>query len=90
MTRMSWDADPSATPVRRLGRSPRELGNTDNEKDCPDIWLLDNGDIAVVGRDMTVAYAPRLPADLHIAADERLVVIPRSTILSAKDDLPDA
>ncbi|WP_283133993.1 hypothetical protein [Rhizohabitans arisaemae] len=83
-----WEADPSATLARRLGKSPLELGNTTGDDDCPDIWELDNGDFAVVGRDLTAAYTARLPQGMAISADERLVVIPRSTLLSAKADIP--
>lgn len=84
-----WEADPSALITRRLGKSPAELGNTKKRDGCPDIWELDNGDIAVIGRDLTAAYASRLPADASIAADERLVVIPGSTLRAAKPDIAD-
>ena len=60
------------------------------DNDCPDIWRLDNGDIAVVGRDVTAAFADRLPADMRIGSDERLVVIPGSMLTAAKPDIPDA
>lgn len=89
MTR-PWEADPTAEMTRRLGRSPAELGNTDKASGCPDIWELDNGDIAVIGRDLTEAYAERLPAGATVAQDERLIIIPRSTLISAKADIPDA
>lgn len=89
MTR-PWEADPAADMARRLGRSPAELGNTDHVDGCPDIWELSNGDIAVIGRDLTRTYAHRLPSGAAIAEDERLVVIPRSTLISAKSDIPDA
>ncbi|MFE2375589.1 hypothetical protein [Streptomyces sp. NPDC059398] len=85
-----WEADPSAPFVRRLGKSARELGTTQDEDGCPDIWELGNGDIAVVGRDLTDVYAARLPADVTIAADERLVIIPGSMLRSAKPDIADA
>ncbi|MEU5028795.1 hypothetical protein [Streptomyces milbemycinicus] len=85
-----WDADPSAPLVRRLGKSPNELGNTNDDDGCPDIWQLANGDIAVIGRDLTDAYRSRLPKDARIAADERLVVIPGNTLSAAKSDIPDA
>ena len=81
MTR-PWEADPSADMTRRLGRSPAELGNTDRASGCPDIWELDNGDIAVIGRDLTDTYAERLPSGAAIAEDERLVIIPRNTLMS--------
>lgn len=85
-----WEADPAATMARRLGSSPEELGNTDRSTGCPDIWELDNGDIAVIGRDLTDAYARQLPPDAAVAEDERLVIIPRNTLISAKADIPDA
>ncbi|MFI5959775.1 hypothetical protein [Cryptosporangium sp. NPDC051539] len=86
----AWKPDESAELVRRLGKSPEELGNTGGRTECPDIWELDNGDVAVVGHDLTQAYSERLPPGLRIGAGERLVVIPRSTIVAAKADLPDA
>lgn len=89
MTR-PWDANPSAGFRRRLGKSARELGNTNATPSCPDIWELDNGDIAVIGRDLTEHYAGRLPADVSLLADERLVVISRNMLVAAKPDIPDA
>jgi len=88
--RMTWDADPAAGFRRRLGRCAAELGHTDATPRCPDIWELENGDIAVVGRDLTAHYLGRLPAGVHVGADERLVVIPRSMLVAAKPDIPDA
>lgn len=44
----------------------------------------------VIGRDLTDAYLPRLPRDASVAADERIVVIPRSTLIAAKPDIPRA
>ncbi|GAB2612052.1 hypothetical protein GCM10027168_51050 [Streptomyces capparidis] len=88
--RRSWDADPAASFVRRLGAPPGELGTSAGRDECPDIWELDNGDVAVIGRDLTDAYRARLPEGVAIAADERLVVIPGRTLRSAKPDIPDA
>jgi hypothetical protein len=73
-----------------LGKSAEELGQTSGGSGCPDIWELDNGDIAIVGRDLTEAYRSRLPTDVSVAFDERLVVIPRVTLVAAKLDIPDA
>jgi hypothetical protein len=86
----SWNADPTASFARRLCRPPHEGGESDTYDHCPDIWELDNGDIAVVGRDLTSSFAERLPDDVSIDDDERLVVIPRETIISAKVNIPDA
>jgi hypothetical protein len=85
-----WEADASASLARRLGKSAVELGATGGRDGCPDIWQLDNGDVAVIGRDLTAAYYGRLPESVTIAADERLVIIPGSMLIAAKADIPDA
>jgi hypothetical protein len=85
-----WEADATAAFRRRLGRSALELGDTGHEPTCPDIWELDNGDVAVIGRDLTVAYTSRLPEGVSVGRDERLVVIPRNMLIAAKVDIPDA
>jgi hypothetical protein len=85
-----WEADPSAALSRRLGKSAEELGQTGGREGCPDIWELDNGDIAIIGRDLTDAYASHLPGGVTIAPDERMVIIPRIMLVAAKKDIPDA
>src|SRR5919197_3522808 len=85
----SWEADPAAAFCRRLSKSALELGNSGTFPDCPDIWELDNGDVAVIGRDLTVAYASRLPDGVSVGSDERLVVIPRNMLVAAKSAIPD-
>jgi hypothetical protein len=89
MTR-AWEADLSALFERRLGRSAKELGNSDKNDECPDIWQLDNGDIAVIGRDLTAHYDGHLPEGVTLRADERLVVIPGNMLSAAKAEIPDA
>ncbi len=84
-----WEADPAASFSHRLGRSAAELGITGGRDGCPEIWELDNGDVAVIGRDMTGRYGSRLPQGVSMASDERLVVIPRRMLISAKPDIPD-
>jgi len=86
----TWEADPSASFVRRLGKSAAELGNSQDEEKCPDIWQLDNGDIAVIGRDLSADYGPRLPKGVALGPGERLVVIPGNMLSAAKADIPDA
>jgi hypothetical protein len=85
-----WEADLSAQFMRRLGRSALELGNTNSSPSCPDIWELDNGDFAIIGRDVTRAYAGRLPEGVSVATDERIVVIPRSMLVAAGPEIPHA
>jgi hypothetical protein len=84
-----WDADPKADFRRRLGKSAHELGTTGGNSSCPDIWELDNGDIAIIGTDLRADYLGRLPETVSIDPGESLVVIPRSTIIAAKVDIPD-
>jgi hypothetical protein len=71
---------------------PDDDGDTITQKTngCPDIWELSNGDIAVIGRDLTAAYRSKLPSDVSIRPDERLVVVPRVMVIAAKADIPDA
>ncbi|PWV50013.1 hypothetical protein [Nocardiopsis sp. L17-MgMaSL7] len=85
-----WEVDPSARFARRLGKTAAELKASRINDDCPEIWELDNGDVAVVGRDATELFRDRLPADLRVGSDERLVVIPGSMLRSAKKDITDA
>lgn len=89
MTR-PWEADTRAELRRRIGPAPLDLGITKAGPECPDIWELDNGDIAVIGRDATDAYRGRLPSGVSVGGDERLVVIPRVTLAAAKPEIPDA
>lgn len=86
----AWIADPTASLLRRLGKSAHELGATTGNGSCPDIWELDNGDVAVIGQDMTASYQARLPQGVSIDPGERLVVIPRATVIAARPDIPDA
>jgi hypothetical protein len=85
-----WEANPDATFTRRLGKSSEELKGSKGKQGCPDIWELSNGDVAVIGRDLTDVYADRLPEGVTVVHDERLVVIPHATIVAAKKDIPDA
>ncbi|HEX6347343.1 hypothetical protein [Umezawaea sp.] len=84
-----WEANPVAQFAKRLGMSAAQLGITNDDPSCPDVWELSNGDVAVIGRDLTTAYCSRLPEDVHIGADERLVVIPGVMLRAAKADIPD-
>ncbi|MES4900911.1 MULTISPECIES: hypothetical protein [unclassified Streptomyces] len=85
-----WEADLSALFVKRLGKSAEELGNSTGREQCPDIWQLSNGDVAVIGRDLTAHYGSHLPEGVAVGADERIVVIPGNMLSAAKPDIPDA
>ncbi|MFJ7905438.1 hypothetical protein [Kitasatospora sp. NPDC096204] len=85
-----WEADPSASFEKRLGKSAEELGASDGRDECPDIWQLSNGDIAVIGRDLTENYRGHLPEGVTLGPDERLVVIPGRMLGAAEADIPEA
>ncbi|MEU7588511.1 hypothetical protein AB0A95_19730 [Micromonospora sp. NPDC049230] len=85
-----WEADRTVHFSRRLGKSAAELGESGGTTTCPDVWELSNGDVAVIGRDLTDVLATRLPGGVSVGADERVVVIPRSMLVAAKPDIPDA
>ncbi len=85
-----WDADAGANFQRRLGASAHELGITGGDASCPEMWRLDNGDVAVIGTELTASYQGRLPKGVMIDPGEKLVIIPRATIISAKGHIPDA
>lgn len=80
-----WRADPTAAFHRRLGGN-----DSPPNRSCPDLWELDNGDFAIIGHDLTTEYASRLPDTVSLQETERLVVVPRLRLLSAKKDIPDA
>ncbi|MFD9795429.1 hypothetical protein ACFWXK_31270 [Streptomyces sp. NPDC059070] len=74
--------------VRRVGASPRQRGSMSGQT-CPDIFELANGDFAVIGTDRTEALEGKLPSDAGRADYERIVVIPRATLVRAKADIPE-
>jgi hypothetical protein len=75
--------------AKRLGPDPHAGGaKTYACEGCPDIWELDNGDFAIIGGDMT-DLADQLPPTASCGPDERIVRIPRKTLVLAKPDIPD-
>ena len=75
--------------VKRLGPDPHENGTrTYALSGCPDVWELDGGDFAVIGTDITQAVGT-LPPSAGCGPDERIVRIPRKTLVLAKPDIPD-
>jgi len=74
--------------VRRLGLSPRARNSLDNGT-CPDIFELADGRFAVIGTEATKDLEHVLPSDAAVADYERIVIITRETLVSAKADIPD-
>ncbi|MFE4702140.1 hypothetical protein ACFRIC_34245 [Streptomyces sp. NPDC056738] len=77
------------TVVRRVGTAPRARGSASGQS-CPDIFELSDGNFAVIGYDATPELEGELPPDAARAADERIVVITRATLVQARDDIPSA
>ncbi|MEU1163436.1 hypothetical protein ACIPX0_16475 [Streptomyces sp. NPDC090075] len=73
--------------IRRIGPSPQQRGSMTGDT-CPDIFELSDGRFAVIGTDATAELERELPADAARAADERIVVISRETLVRAKADIP--
>ena len=77
----------SASPIRRrLGGPP--VGRACNTScTCPDLFELENGNVAVIGTNRTSELRGGIPADGGVADYEDIVVIPRETLLAAVKDL---
>lgn len=75
--------------VRRIGPHPHSEGtNTGSGLGCPDIFELDNGDFAIIGRDLTPELISKLPADAGCGSDEKIVVVDRHVLVRARLDIP--
>jgi len=76
--------------LRRLGPDPHATGaKTFACNGCPDVFELLDGDFAIIGSDITEVAARQLPASASCGPDERIVRIPRKTLVLAKRDIPD-
>lgn len=75
---------------RRLGPDPHANGGqTVALSGCPDILELDDGHFAVIGIDITERTQGKFPPGVGCGPDERVVWIPRKTLVLAKPDIPD-
>jgi hypothetical protein len=75
--------------LRRLGPDPHANGaQTVALQGCPDILELASGDFAVIGIDITASAVPNLPATVGCGPDERVIWIPRKTLVLARPDIP--
>lgn len=74
---------------RRIGLDPHSPGgDSPTSNTCPDIWELEDGSFAVIGRRKTAELKGLLPPTAGCADYEEIVVIPRGTLLAAKNDIP--
>jgi len=75
--------------LRRLGPQP-DATRCSGGRTCPDILEMVSGDFAVIGTDITSQAAGSLPADAGCGPEERIVRIPRRTLVLARADIPAA
>lgn len=68
--------------VRRLG--PKSCFKTEA---CPDVILLSDGSFAIIGLDITAQSKGNLPEGTGCGESERVVRIPRQTLLQAIADI---
>ena len=74
---------------RRLGPPPHAAGAlTPGLCGCPDVFELESGNFALIGRNITNEVAGQLPADASCGPDECIIEIPRKTLVLAKPDIP--
>lgn len=73
--------------TKRMGKKGGTRGST-GRNSCPDFFELDNGDFALIGTDMTDELTGKLPEDAVCGAHERIIVVRRDVITSAKEDIP--
>jgi len=76
--------------LKRLGPDPHANGaQSAGCSGCPDILELEDGDFAIIGCDITAVAIGELPPTVGCGPDERIVRIPRKTLVLAKRDIPD-
>lgn len=76
--------------VRRLGPDPHAHGQkTVALAGCPDLLEMETGDFAVIGVDITEQAKERLPPTVSCGPEERIVMVPRKTLVLAKPAIPD-
>ncbi len=73
--------------VKRLDPVDLSQGQCSTEFNCPAVFELSDGDIAFIGVDGTSELKEELPSGSGIGPGERLVVLPRSILISAGWDL---
>ena len=77
--------------TKRIGPDPHAEGKrTIACCGCPDILELESGDFAVIGIDITEAAKANMFPTAGCGPDERVVLIPRETLVAAKRDIPPA
>ena len=72
---------------RRVGPDPHLDGPSPNLDNCPDVFELDDGDFAIIGRRVTKELKSHLPNDASCGSDEEIVILPRKVFMNAAKDV---
>jgi hypothetical protein len=76
--------------LRRIGPDPHAGGHqTAALSGCPDLFELAGGDFLLIGTDITEAARGKLPGSASCGPDERIIRIPRRTLVLAKSEIPE-
>lgn len=73
--------------LRRLGPQP-DAALCVNGRACPDLFELTTGDFAIIGADITEEASSCLPPGSGCGPEERIVRVPRRTLVLARSDIP--
>ena len=73
--------------LRRLGPNP-DPARCAGGRSCPDLFEMIDGDFAVIGQDITDRILSALPPDAGCGPEERIVRVPRRTLVQARADIP--
>ena len=73
---------------KRIGPDPHASGEmTGAASGCPDIWELEDGNVAIIGLRKTTLLQRSLPSSAACGIDEEIVVVPRSLLKAAAKDI---
>ena len=68
-----------------IGNAPLSLCSGGHS--CPAVLEMESGDFAIIGADIT-EFAEKLPMGCGCGPNERLVRVPRETLLRARPNIP--
>jgi hypothetical protein len=75
--------------IRKLGSAAHgSVSRCAAGSSCPDILELEDGAFAVIGTDITSTAKESLPSGSGCGPNERIVRIPRKTLVEARNDIP--
>ena len=73
--------------LRKLG-PPTDVTLCAGGHNCPDLFELATGDFAIIGTDITPVARGWLPLGSGCGPSERIVSVPRRTLVLARGDIP--